>query len=166
MKKVHRIKVEPLTAEGFAPYGRVIDVPTEPAPFGGDGWGCWFPLGEVKDIDSIAVGYTESLKRDFIIEKMERHETKEEILMPLTDAIIQPMGLPENLDDPNAKPDPETVRAFLLKPGQAIIMNKGAWHSPAYSVEKDTIYVFFAQTSGETYPWLTFKDDVIVEMKL
>src|SRR5690554_3924023 len=109
MSKVHRIKVEMLTPEAFAPYGRVIDIPKDPAPFGGEGWSCWFPLGTMENINSVGIGFTETLRREFVIEKMERHETKEEILMPLADPIIQPMALPQDLDDPDAQPDPHTV---------------------------------------------------------
>ncbi len=33
-----------------------------------------------------------------------------------------------------ARPDPETVKAFLIKAGQVVIMSRGTWHSPAFAV--------------------------------
>ena len=160
------INVEKLTAEAFAPYGEVIDLAKTPAHFKGDGWNCWFPVNSIKYQNEMGIGITQSIKKEAIVTRMERHVDNVELLMPIKDALIQPMALPQELDNPDALPDPHTVKAFLIKPGQAIIMKKGAWHDAAHTVKDDTFYYFFAEKSDKVYPWLPFKGDFKVRFTL
>ena len=167
MEHIKRILVEPLTPEAFAPYGRVVERPMMPYEFEGEGWGCWFPIQRMDGIKSLGVGITHSFRSGsrLLVTKMERHPDNEELLIAVQGHIIQPMGVPENLDDEDALPDPDKVRAFLISPGQAIIMKKGAWHSAALPVGSDTLYCFAADSSG-SYPWVDFPNKTTILLEL
>ena len=166
MMNIMKINVEKLTAEVFAPYGEVIEFASTAPDFSGDGWNCWFPVNLIKYNQAMGIGITESLKRAPIISKMERHVDNVELLMPIKDQLIQPMGLPKDLDNPAALPDPATVKAFLLEPGQAIIMKKGAWHDAAHTLSDSSIYYFFSEKSDQVYPWVPFKDNLKIRFEL
>jgi ureidoglycolate lyase len=163
------IEVEELTAEAFAPYGRVVEMPESPATGSGPGWRSWFPVAEVLASQPVGIGLVRTEKRDLVVAEMERHVDNEELLIPLWADLIQPMGVPEKLDDPDATPSLDKIRAFRIRPGQAIIMKKGAWHSCAYPVGEDTTYCFVCvnkpavpgQSGG---PWIPLAKPVAVTL--
>ena len=166
MSKIRKIRIEELTPQSFQPYGRVIDLSSNPEKtIGGEGWQCWFPIQTVEGIRRLNIGITFSKKQDVVVTSMERHPNNEEILFAVQHALVQPMGLPDDREGEDARPDPDTVRAFLLRPGQGIIMKKGAWHSPAVALEQDTHYYFFADSEG-SYPWMEFQGDVSIIAEL
>lgn len=113
MSGIKRIRIEELTPEAFEPYGRVFDASLlREAEFGGDGWRCWFPVQEVQNIRRLSIGITFAEQRDVVVARMERHPNNEEILLPINHPLVQPMGLPQDLDKEDAQPDPDTVSTF------------------------------------------------------
>ncbi len=153
------ITVEELTPEVFEPYGRVLVLPERAATKKGKGWTCWSPIETISVDSPLGIGIVELEKIDLLITEMERHVSREELLWPVDQAIIQPMALPVQLDEPRAKPMLETVRAFMVRPGQAIIMKKGAWHSAALAVSDHTKYFFAIETKrdqigAQQNPWV------------
>ncbi|MCM3762967.1 ureidoglycolate lyase [Alkalihalobacillus oceani] len=156
------IQVEPLTASSFEPYGRCFEIPDAPPSKEGEGWDCWSYLANMEATTRVGVGMVRTQKRELIVDSMERHVSREEILLPLYDEIIQPVGLYRDLADPDEAPEIQTVKCFLLKPGQGIIIGKGIWHSPAYPVNRDTDYLFMIENKKDAFgdeminPWEKF----------
>ena len=120
----HRLTIEPMTAESFAPFGRLLGSPEEPPdrrvmtplPFECDG------RTTVHTIWQPCTGRTFS--------QLERH-------FGVTQTFAQVSGSPSvvcvalatDLDDPGAVPRPEDVRAFLIDPGRPFSFARGTWHS-------------------------------------
>ena len=120
----HRLVIEPMTAESFAPFGQLLTSSVEPAdrrvmtalPFECDGrttvHAIWQPCAG----------------RSF--SRLERH-------FGVTQTFAQVSGSPAvvcaapptDLDDPHAVPRPEDVRAFLIDPGCPFSFARGTWHS-------------------------------------
>ena len=120
----HRLVIEPMTAESFAPFGRLLVSSQEPAerrvmtalPFECDGrttvYAIWQPCKG----------------RSF--SRLERH-------FGVTQTFVQVSGSPSvvcvaaptDLADPEAVPRPEDVRAFLIDPGRPFAFARGTWHS-------------------------------------
>ena len=120
----HRLAIEPMTAESFAPYGHLLESSEEPAerrvmtplPFECDGGttvhAIWQPFA----------GRTFS--------RLERH-------FGVTQTFVQVSGSPSvvcvaaptDLADRQAIPRPEDVRAFLIDPGRPFAFARGTWHS-------------------------------------
>jgi ureidoglycolate lyase len=161
-------KIEILTKESFEPFGKIVEVPLSAPTKVGDGWECWNYI-QMMDVDTeIGMGLVNTKQRPFEIESMERHDSREELLIALQGDIIQPIALSIDLDNPNEKPNPNLVRCFHLKQGQGIILKKGVWHSPAYPASKDTLYFFAIERKPDKFgdeiinPWVAFENNTKV----
>jgi ureidoglycolate lyase len=149
-----------LTLEGFAPFGEAILIPKTASSSFGKAWECWFPLGDLGDQIG-SVGMVITSPTDGLIESMEREPTKE-FLVPLRDPIVQAVAPPGDVEDPNEQPDPESVRAFIIRPGQAIIMSPGTWHWAAMPLSNEpATYLFVGEDhpplpGRESSPWVPY----------
>jgi ureidoglycolate lyase len=155
----YNVASEELTIDGFAPYGQAILLPEDPAPKQGEDWDCWFPLGTVSE-GRTAVGIVTTRPTDGLITAMER-EPKMEFLLPTSGAVIQAVALPGDLSDHTQQPDATTVKAFIIKPGQVIIMGPGTWHWAALPLKEETLYYFATEPhppepGREASPWVPF----------
>ncbi|WP_408011237.1 ureidoglycolate lyase [Pseudalkalibacillus sp. A8] len=151
-----------LTKENFKAFGRIVDIPESSPTKMGEGWECWNYI-QMMDVDTkVGMGLVNSHERPFVIDSMERHDSREELLIAIGQDIIQPVASTENLNDPNEKPKAENVLCFHLKKGQGIILNKGVWHSPAYPADQSTSYFFAIEKKPDKYgdeivnPWVEF----------
>ena len=120
----HRLAIEPMTAESFAPYGRLLEPSEEPAerrvmtalPFECDGrttvHAIWQPCAG----------------RSF--SRLERHFAVTQTFAQVSGSpSVVCVAPPTELDDPDAIPRPEDVRAFLIDPGLVFSFSRGTWHS-------------------------------------
>ena len=120
----HRLTIEPMTADSFAPFGRLLESAQEPPdrrvmtplPFECDGR------------TTVRTIWQPCAARSF--SRLERH-------FAVTQTFVQVSGSPSvvcaapptDLDDPAAIPRPEAVRAFLIDPGRGFSFSRGTWHS-------------------------------------
>ena len=143
-QKVRTIIPEPLTVEAFTPFGKAILRPEydESPTKTGSNWQCWFGVEDLTPGKG-SLGIVTTRWTDEAINVMEAHSARE-LLIPLDRPIIQAVAAPADMDNINAKPDLNTVRAFILEPGQAIMMEVGAWHYAAMSFNGEAIYYFIA----------------------
>jgi ureidoglycolate lyase len=161
---------EELTPEGFAPYGKAILPLQRPAPRSGDDWDCWFGVGDLGGSEPVA-GIVLTRPPQGAIEWMEREPTVE-FLLPITGPIVQAVGIPGDLNNHNEQPDVATVRAFIVKPGQAIAMAPGTWHYAALPLGKEEVlYYYFLEPhlpepGHEDNPWIRFKHRRSIRVKL
>ncbi|ASN04254.1 ureidoglycolate lyase [Virgibacillus necropolis] len=157
------VVVKYLNAEDFREFGKVIDIPNTPPPKTGEGWDCWNYLAMMDTSVPMGMGLVNTKERNFCVEAMERHVSREELLIPLEEEIIQPVAICQDINDPEERPDSNTVQCFRIKPGQGIIINKGVWHSPAYPVSGDTTYLFAIEKKPDKFgdemvnPWSQFQ---------
>lgn len=160
MARTWEITAEELTEESFAPYGRIVAVPETPAPRSGEGWACWYGFAQLDNSLPINMGVVVSRVRPVVVEDMERHVHTFELLYPHGDDLVQPLALPLDLENPDAAPDPATVKAFRIPVGKAIIMHPGTWHSCAIPVARDTTYGFACGEPDYDYvpDWVPFPE--------
>ncbi|HBY93138.1 MAG TPA: hypothetical protein DEP84_04095 [Chloroflexi bacterium] len=161
MSQQHAVTAEELTVEGFAPYGQAVLVPEIPAPKTGEDWDCWFGLGSLSE-SRAAVGIVLTRPTNRLITTMEREPTTE-FLLPISGLVIQAVAVPGDLTDHGQQPDASTVRAFIIRPGQAIIMAPGTWHWAALPLDRETLYYFVTEPhplepGREASPWVPFKN--------
>jgi ureidoglycolate lyase len=161
MPKTWEIQVAELTVEEIAPYGRVVTLPKTPAPRKGPGWECWYGFQTLECEWPLYLGGVVTRHRPIVVDEMERHVHTFELLYPHDHDLIQPLGLPRELDVPSAKPDPATVKAFHIPVGSAIIMHPGTWHSPAFPVGRDCTYSFACMEPDFEYipEWVPFPEE-------
>ncbi|MEK3888378.1 ureidoglycolate lyase [Bacillus sp. FSL K6-3431] len=167
MRKV-TIKIEALTVANFEPFGKIVEVPASSPTKVGDGWECWNYIQMMEVDTEVGMGLVNTKRRPFIIESMERHDSREELLIALQGDIIQPLALSKDLENPDEKPDPSLVKCLHLKQGQGIIIKKGVWHSPAYPATEDTLYFFAIERKPDKFgdeimnPWVEFENNAKV----
>jgi len=164
------VTAEELTTKGFLPFGEAVLIPQIPSPFSGKGWECWYPLGDLGD-QIASVGIVITKPTDGVFEAMEREPSKE-FLLPLTAPIVQAVAPPGDVNNPNEKPDPAAVRAFIVRPGQAIIMSAGTWHWAAMPFgDESTSYIFLGEEhpplpGRESSPWVPFLQNKKVRVEI
>lgn len=91
---------------------------------------------------------------------MERHVATFEVIYPHDAPIVQPVALPRDLNDLHEKPLARRVEAFVVEPGQALVMSNGTWHSPAYPLRETTSYTFVVRENEESVApvWVPFEN--------
>ncbi|GGG70653.1 ureidoglycolate lyase [Paenibacillus radicis (ex Gao et al. 2016)] len=158
----HNVQIEDLTAQAFAPYGKVIDLPAVDPSKSGDGWDCWSYIQMLDVSEPIGFGLVVTKQREFVVTAMERHVSREELLLTFDRELVQPVAECIDIENPEERPDPATVKCFRIKPGQAIVINRGVWHSPAYPAAEDARYLFGIEKKKDKFgdeminPWVDF----------
>jgi len=157
------IKPKELSEENFKKYGTAIFKPKEKPPKLGSNWDCWIGIGKLGNIDG-TLGIVETRMSNELIDSMEAHG-KPELLIPIDKPIIQPVAALNGTD----KPDAENVQAFIIYPGQSIVLKEFTWHSAAIPLESDSWYYFVGNSIWDgpgtsESPWITFKNDLKIKI--
>jgi len=126
MARVHAIRIEPLTAEAFAPFGAVIEVgeraPDYVGASGTQGWHVAFESG--RPLVSLLRTPYQGLR----FRTMERHFHVSQAFIPLGGEHAAVAVAPPSADS-EAVPRLDAIRAFLLDGSQGYVLHKGTWHS-------------------------------------
>jgi ureidoglycolate hydrolase len=124
----HMAVVFPLTVEGFAPYGSIIQVPAEHQAGGWDKLP--FPIRLEAEAGFVTVdGELQFLavtvaERPLSVGYLERHLSTSEVVIPLG----QPLWLPVAAPTEATEPDLGSLCIFEIQPTQAVILRPGTWH--------------------------------------
>ncbi|MCQ9616482.1 ureidoglycolate lyase [Paenalcaligenes niemegkensis] len=121
---------QPLTSESFAPYGTVLGTPytDEIAGFSNPASDFWhqhyFQAGHGGVPEILWVNYRNA---ELLITELEVHWETQQAIVPLGErGIIHVVALSH---EGTHEPDPQSMRAFFVLPGQGISMNAGCWHT-------------------------------------
>ena len=124
MTNIHKLKIEPMTQETFAPFGEMMEATETPADHR-----LFFPVGFQAD-GRTTVSVIWQPKEGISFTRMERHfgVTQSFVQMGGSPAVVA-AALPTDPDDPQAVPRPEDVHAFLIDPSRGFAFGRGTWHS-------------------------------------
>ncbi len=169
MGKKRVVFARPLTESAIGVFGRAVRRETGAPPnVSGAGWSCWFPLGELHGSASLEIGLVQTEPRSLLVEAMERHPDREEWVYAIDQAFIQVVSLSQ--PDDNRRPDPDRARAFVLQPGEGIVMARGTWHAPGLpATDRATLYGFALSkpmpgSVPETEGWVDFRGGVNIRV--
>jgi ureidoglycolate lyase len=142
------ISVEPISAEGFAPFGQLIAERDGPPSFFGDGLQAW-------RLDCDITGTTELMfvhydYRPMVFSKIERHFAITQCFIPLDGAAMVMVVAPTDPSDRSALPPPASLRAFLVGGDTGILLWKGVWHALNRFPVRRAAAAFALVTSTET----------------
>lgn len=147
MTQTIHLPVLPLTADGFAPYGRVL-VPDGARDTGRDGYDIWVqPFASEGSPRLQIVRYH---ARPMVVALIERHLHVTEARLPLAgqDAIV--VVAPAS----DAPPAPQDLRAFRLG-GQGVMFHRATWHAidayPEQAAHADFLFLSEEATVNELF---------------
>lgn len=124
------VRVQPLTAEAFAPYGRVVE-PDQRQPL------------HMKEGQYTARLMTVESLPDRVT-RINRHMDHSQMFVPLGgDPFVVVVAPP---DEPGQGFDASTVVAFATNGRQTVIFDAGTWHIEPRSLEKPSCQVINVQT--------------------
>lgn len=164
------IPITLLTKESFAPFGRVVQPYNNTVTKAGEGWKCCSPMDFVIPQAPMGIGVVYSQEVPEKIGAMERHVSREEILWTAKEDVIMLVDIPAFIGAFGAKPNADTVKAFLIPAGTVIIIGRGTWHSPAFAVKGTAVYYFMVEQKKDFIdqddnPWIPFEgeEEIIVD---
>ncbi|MEI6205085.1 MAG: ureidoglycolate lyase [Enhydrobacter sp.] len=137
---------QPLTKDAFAPYGDVIDLPTEPGRnYYEDALGNLRPHAR----PSVSVSLKpDSPERPFSAELLERHEFSSQTFVPLDVSRYLVVVAP------HAKaggPDVANVKAFIATGAQGVTYKANTWHHGLTTLDRPGRFaIFMFRDGGET----------------
>jgi ureidoglycolate lyase len=149
MSDVVRIRVEPLSAEAFEPFGEVLAVSAREPDFrgiGSVGWRSRYDADGPSDVMTYSSAYT-----GLRFNMLERHIAVTQAFIPLGRVpSVVAVAAPTVEDD---IPEPADVRAFLLDGSAGYVLKRGTWHSldrfPLYPPSAEIVIITSRATQQE-----------------
>jgi len=139
------------TEHSIGGYGTLISTGEKTADAASKEFKFWNRLGEMSLSETASVCIVESYKSETLSSTVfERHQNTSETLIP-TDDIVIVIALPGK--DGNTEPDWESVKAFRVRKGDAVILSKDVWHYAPMSIDGmvKTFIVFNTNTPDKDY---------------
>lgn len=139
MRKI--LKALNLDPSAFEPFGQAVALPAKMHEETDELVQHWRELAEVSFPKKTEVSIFQIKKRKPLLEEMERHIATPEFLIPLDSDIILALAPNEILTEIPV----EKVSAFLVRQGEAVIINPGIWHSLPFPLEENVRYLSLAK---------------------
>ncbi|MFW5973031.1 MAG: ureidoglycolate lyase [Bacteroidota bacterium] len=127
-----RIQVRPIDEVSFRPYGRIFRAPTSGPLAETRGFSYWSDVASYEIEGATEIGWCVVRAHDEPIDWFERHDRTPEILIPVDAAVVLPVQ----------REDGETVEAFRVEVGEAVILDSGVWHSACLPADRDEASYF------------------------
>lgn len=147
------LQAQPLTAAGFAAFGRVHDLRGRAdvgiATANGDGWRESYTLAPLIDGQG-HLGMTQGPSAPWDCWQMERHPRTEEALFCAGSPIVLAVAPAGKAPAPQA----DTLQAFILQPGQVAVMSRGVWHDACRGLNGPALYHWMAICGLGPDPWV------------
>lgn len=138
---VRVVRAERLSEEAFSPFGHIVSVGAGASPsLSGSTWRCWYPLASVPSSRPLLLGLVETGPVEGPMTLMERHEYRVEVLIALDRPIVQVVAPSEG---GSPRPLAESARAFVVMPGEAIVLQPGTWHAVAAPTDGEVVRYLF-----------------------
>lgn len=147
--RIIRLPIEPLTAEAFAPFGKLLAAGANPPDFTGINSSGW--RGGFHSDSPAEVMFYRSQAAGLRFTRLERHHHVTQAFVPLgnTPSVIA-VAAPTAAD---AVPAPEALRAFLLDGSAGYVLNAGTWHAldrfPLGDAPADVVIITDRATQAE-----------------
>ena len=141
----------PLTAEAFAPFGRVVSAGLEPGSPANQGTAVRFDLcaeltstrPHAKPNLAVFRSVAKSLPHDLVL--LERHPCSTQVFIPMV-VLRYLVCVAPNL--PDGGPDLAGLKAFLCAPGQGVAYAPGTWHHPMVALDAPGEFAMLAWEDG------------------
>jgi ureidoglycolate lyase len=131
-----QIQAEALTGSAFAPFGEIIQRPSQDPTAVGPGWQWW---GETVSLPGdgrpFGIGFLQLQPVAPRFDWAERHMRSHELLVPIGGDCLVYVGPPDYPDQPDRLPALEQFRVFRVQEGQSVLLHPGVWHGAPLAVD-------------------------------
>ena len=153
MSAADTVFARPVTPDNFSRYGKVYDLTGDTDPkvvwTVGDGWLDGFTKTPLIDGRG-HLGVTRGGSAPWHCSAMERHPHTEEAIFCLAQQVVLAVA---PASDATA-PDRNEIEAFVIAPGQAVVMDRNVWHDACRGVSEPTPYYWMAVCGLGESPWV------------
>ena len=144
-----RLPVEPLTAEAFGPYGRVVELPQRPEDAAGPGWRWWAETAYLAgDGRPFGVGYLDLWPAGGTFDWAERHLRTQEAVFATSADLLVYVAPADHPEDPARLPAPDRFRVFRVPPGSGVVMDRAVWHGAPLAEAPTRALVLILEGTG------------------
>jgi ureidoglycolate lyase len=144
-----RLPVEPLTAEAFASYGRVVELPQRPEDAAGPGWRWWAETAYLAgDGRPFGVGYLDLWPAGGTFDWAERHLRTQEAVFATSADLLVYVAPADHPEDPARLPGPDRFRVFRVPPGSGVVMDRAVWHGAPLAEAPTRALVLILEGTG------------------
>ncbi len=146
-----QIIAQPLTVEGFSPFGQVISAGLKAGASANQGTAVRFDwCAELVNTrgnahPNLAVFRSTPLTLPVKIALLERHPHNTQAFLPMLVSRFLIIAAPNSAD---GAPNTEKLSAFLCAPGQGINYNPGVWHHPIIALDQSAEFAMLAWEDG------------------
>lgn len=155
------IQANHLSKENFTPFGRYYKIIDGTPRTGTGNWEAW-STSEPLINDVANFGITEVAGLPYIVDSMESHKRTEEAIIPGNKAIVVALAT-TNMDSKGA--NPADIQAFIIKPGEAVVIKKGIWHDACRCADGNSCFYYFLAHSLDPAIFIpVMGEPVIVEL--
>jgi len=139
------IKIERLTPEAFAPFGRVLTIPAgvESGALDRPDLDVWMGISDLMGLEKQEPVLTmlKCTRHNLPVNKIERHVTTAEAFIPLEGESVMIVAPVSDPNDPNAMPDESQLRAFILDGSMGVFLPRGSWHWAPFPLRDDATFI-------------------------
>jgi ureidoglycolate lyase len=146
------IAAEPVSVEGFAPFGELLTTVGEPTPHVYGDALAPYRAGSLRCDAEVEWIITTYHLREFRVQYLERHHNITQTFIPLGgDPIVVAVAAPDATLTLGV-PDPSEVRAFIVPGTTAVNLHMGTWHEVPFPTVEGQITLLTSH-SGVTTGW-------------
>lgn len=132
---MRQIQVQPLTEVAFNKYGTLIRIKPDKQPLADNqDLTYWEKVVEFEPEVPRTVGLLTEKRRDMVLTRMERHTKAKEWFVPIEGECVACFAEYCDPNDPAERPDSAKVVAFKMDGIVGFVVNRGAWHWPAFPI--------------------------------
>jgi len=143
MGAIRTIAIERFEPHFIGKFGKPLSFSGLQPTSTGEWWKCWEGCAELS-AGRQWVGFVQAAAGTPLISEMER-EPGSEMIIPVSGRIVQVVALSNPAGQTVARPDASTARAFLMEPGEALVIAPGVWHAAAFGFGADASYFYIAE---------------------
>jgi len=160
------VKVKMITPSSFAKFGKVADSKIKPPLVDAENLKFWTTIATYTVEGDTEIALCQVKNSTNSVGMLERHIKTPEILVPIEGDFILPVAPAGNLQDTDEIPEASGVEAFLVHSDQAVVMEKGVWHTAPIPTGKEISFfvIFRKETTKQDAVFKKLKNDETVKV--
>jgi len=145
-------RMEQLDPKEFETFGKYLGKPPTQSPTGTrDDLNVWLGISDLLGLKSESTVWTYLVvnRHDLRFDKLERHNQAAEAFIPLEGSSAIAVAPSSDPNDPDAVPDEDQIRAFLLDGSAGIFFPPGVWHWAPYAITETASFLLLLDKGVE-----------------